>query len=132
MTREQILERARVRDLIEAKFHELIRLEPLDENPDTYWRVKLESLEKFLDAAAQAATPSEDGWRPASEAPDGMWVPTWREGEKHTSIASKRAWLDGDDEWCAPNGKTTVTHSTYLPPTHYFRVPPPPLPDTKG
>lgn len=60
-------------------------------------------------------------WRIAREAPQGVWLATWREGEKNWG----NAMLMHDTEWCAPDGRTTATHSTYLPPTHFFAIPDP-------
>jgi len=57
-------------------------------------------------------------WRPASEAPLGRWLLTWREGEDDWS----RAMRVDEGEWTAPDGRTTATHSTYLPPTHFIDV----------
>lgn len=89
------------------------------------------AISEILDelAADIRALPVSDApaspWRSADEAPEGVWLPTWREGEKRTSVAMK---VTGD-EWCAPDGRTTVTHSTYLPPTHFLPIPTPPAKD---
>ncbi len=69
-------------------------------------------------------------WQPIETAPAELWLVTCREGERYASIASTP---DGE-EWCATDGRTTVTHHTYLPPTHWLcvvpRVPAPPASQT--
>lgn len=57
--------------------------------------------------------------------PQGQWLWTWREGEDKPSIAMLRIWPgpDGEAEWIAPDGRTTITHHTYLPPTHWAAPP---------
>lgn len=69
----------------------------------------------------------EAEWRPASEAPNG-WHRTYRLGEDGATWS--HCWTDkfGDREWSDPQGRTTVTHGTYAPPTHYLAVKAPPLP----
>ena len=69
-------------------------------------------------------------WRTIETAPKDRWLITWREGEKHTSIASKREWPDGEAEWISGDGSTTITHHSYAPPTHYLM--PPPAPDIRS
>lgn len=73
---------------------------------------------------AQAAPPS--GWRPIAEAPEGVVLITARVGEKRSTIAARKG-----DEWFAPDGRTTVTHHSYLPPTHFMPLPAPPAADTQ-
>lgn len=58
------------------------------------------------------------GWMPIETAPIGKWLLTYRLGESDWSCALR----GHEDEWIAPDGRTTVTHSTYLPPTHYLDV----------
>lgn len=55
-------------------------------------------------------------WRPAAEQPIGGWYVTAREGEGGVNITQRIR----DDEWVDGDGATTVTHSTFLPPTHYL------------
>lgn len=54
---------------------------------------------------------------------DGRLHVTCREGE--TGINLTRYLLGG--EWADQEGRTTVTHSTFLPPTHWLKTPPVPL-----
>lgn len=55
-------------------------------------------------------------WRPATEQPIGGWYLTHREGEDGCNIVQRIQ----EDEWADCDGATTVTHSTFLPPTHYL------------
>lgn len=55
-------------------------------------------------------------WQPASEQPIGGWFVTAREGEKGLNITQRIR----EDEWADGDGATTITHSTFLPPTHYL------------
>lgn len=67
---------------------------------------------------------TEGDWIPVGpETPTGVWLQTRREGEKGTNICSLRRG-DGFDEWVEMGryGRTTVTHSTFLPPTHWRRL----------
>jgi len=93
----------------------------------------LSRLLRDFDRAMIAAAPdSQTGsqWRTIETAPKDRWLITWREGEKHTSIASKREWPDGEAEWISGDGSTTITHHSYAPPTHYLM--PPPAPDIRS
>ncbi len=63
--------------------------------------------------------------------PLGAWLETKREGETGTNICMGRILCIGDDiEWCEQGyrsditdswvgGRTTITHSTFSPPTHW-------------
>lgn len=61
-------------------------------------------------------------WRTIKSAPPFIWLRTRRLGEAGESLALLNLWNDGADnirEWCAPDGRTTITHGTYAPPTHW-------------
>lgn len=66
-----------------------------------------------LNALADRGMPM---WRPATEQPVGGWYLTYREGEDGCNIVQRIQ----PDEWADCDGATTVTHSTFLPPTHYL------------
>ena len=68
-----------------------------------------------LEARANAAEERVKGWKPASEAPEDRWLLTYRNGESGPSVSMVRR-FDGDDEWIAPDGRTTVTHHSYAAP----------------
>jgi hypothetical protein len=61
-------------------------------------------------------------WFDISTVPRGQWVITYRTGDKRATMAQ----LGFGDEWISPSGHTTVTSHTYLPPTHWRPLPPPP------
>jgi hypothetical protein len=72
---------------------------------------------------------SEPDWLPipktvdTSKPPfDGRTYPTCRVGERGLNYCHYIA----DGEWVDQSGRTTVTHSTFLPPTHFFMLPEPP------
>lgn len=58
-------------------------------------------------------------WRQISFAPKGKWLITKRVGEKGINLCM----LGEDGEWFEHgSGRTTVTHSTFASPTHYYRM----------
>lgn len=58
-------------------------------------------------------------WRKAEEAPVGEFLMTKREGEKGINFCM----TVGGGEWVEyGTGRTTVTHHSFLPPTHYYRM----------
>jgi hypothetical protein len=61
-------------------------------------------------------------WFNIITAPRGQWILTYRTGDKRATMAQ----LGFGDEWISPSGHTTVTSHTYLPPTHWRPLPPPP------
>jgi len=74
-------------------------------------------------------------WKDAANAPEGHWLITHRSGERGYNITALRVSPDGDREWVDTAGRTTVTHSTFGPPTHFLSgvVPPaPPPPEEAG
>ncbi|MGA0561733.1 hypothetical protein ACO2RV_04730 [Ancylobacter sp. VNQ12] len=81
---------------------------------------------------AGAASPGSEPliWRPASEAPCGRWLVTYRAGEKGWTRSLRGTEQDGSasDEWCAPDGRSTITHHSYAAPTHFLDVEIPELP----
>lgn len=59
-------------------------------------------------------------WKPIETAPDGVWLRTKRKGEKGENVCRLRVWPDGDREWIEIyTGRTTVTHGSFAPPTHW-------------
>lgn len=76
----------------------------------------------------------ETEWRPICEAPPHMWIRTRREGEDGENECFASCYLNDDAvtadvEWCDRSGLTTMTHSTFLPPTHWAPlVPKSPIP----
>jgi hypothetical protein len=63
----------------------------------------------------------EDGWHEVGPGtPVGCWLETKREGEAGTNECFCRIMAIGDEpEWIDRDGATTVTHSTFAPPTHW-------------
>lgn len=72
-----------------------------------------------LTRAALAAMP---GWQPIENSPAGFYLLTCREGEKRPNICIRSE----DWTWFDREGRSTVTHSAFLPPTHYMPLPVPP------
>lgn len=59
-------------------------------------------------------------WQPVSFAPIGPWLRTKREGEDGENECYVRLeTLDSEPEWIDRQGRTTVTHHSFLPPTHW-------------
>ena len=58
-------------------------------------------------------------WQPIETAPEFVNVYTCRKGERGVNICWRRG-----DEWveAAWQGRTTVTHHSFLPPTHWMSV----------
>jgi len=88
------------------------------------WKAVKQQVQRAILADRQAREEACDGggWRSEAEAPEG-WHKTYRLGEARTSVSLLRIWPGGDREWIAPDGRTTVTHSTYAAPTHYLVAP---------
>lgn len=62
------------------------------------------------------------------DTPEGEWLLTWLAGEDRPTLSMLRRCPNGGaDEWIAEDGRTTVTHRTYPPPTHWTSVPPLPM-----
>ena len=61
-------------------------------------------------------------WNTTRITPPPGWLLTYRKGESRASMACHL----GDGEWSDAEGRTTVTHSTFLPPTHWAYLPEPP------
>jgi hypothetical protein len=55
-------------------------------------------------------------WKPADEQPIGGWYVTRHDSEIGFNVTQRIS----ETEWCDVEGRTTVTHSTFLPPTKYF------------
>lgn len=72
---------------------------------------------------------TQRSWKPISTAPMNAWLRTKCEGEDGENICAARKWEDGEIEWVERNkltpegkkilGRTTVTHSSFAPPTHW-------------
>lgn len=59
-------------------------------------------------------------WQPIETAPHGVWLKTKRDGESGQNVCMSRKWPDGTIEWIEKNGgRTTVTHHSFAPPTHW-------------
>ena len=93
-------------------------------------RDMLDSAADFAIAVMSPGVAAEAGWQPESTAPAGKMLITYRLGEEDVTRAGLRIWPDGDREWIAPDGRTTVTHHSYAPPTHWL-CEAPPTPTTK-
>jgi len=65
-------------------------------------------------------------WQPIETAPSGTWLRTKREGEPYYNISMYRECIGEEWEWIDLGGRTTVTHRTFLPPTHWMPLPEPP------
>lgn len=65
-------------------------------------------------------------WQPISTAPEHVWLRTLREGEDGENVCMYRVWPDGEWEWIDRDGRTTITHHTFLAPTHWMSLPEPP------
>lgn len=64
---------------------------------------------------------SETAWNEVGPGtPLNAWLETKLEGESGTSLSLCRILCIGDDpEWIAEDGRTTVTHHSYAPPSHW-------------
>ncbi|CAB4122939.1 Domain of unknown function DUF551 [uncultured Caudovirales phage] len=83
--------------------------------------------------------PSVPAWQPIETAPFGptkiytwgtisetTWLLTCRVGERGVNLCFARC-IDGNDiEWVDAEGRTTVTHNSFAPPTHWMPLPPAP------
>lgn len=59
-------------------------------------------------------------WLEVNTAPPNIWLRTRREGEAGENVCALRVWPDGDREWVEQaSGRTTITHSSFAPPTHW-------------
>lgn len=61
----------------------------------------------------------DDYWHPVATAPSDEWLATKREDEVGGNRCFKRVWPDGEVEWVDQEGRTTVTHQSFAPPTHW-------------
>lgn len=75
------------------------------------------------DSETRAKGADKPEWKPVSCAPFGVWLRTKRQGENGENVCAKRRGPNPGDEpeWIEqpPHGRTTITHSTFLPPTHW-------------
>lgn len=67
-----------------------------------------------------------DGWYPVELCPPRKWVETKREGEDGGNLCG---WVPADRygderEWISYDGRTTVTHHSFAPPTHFRKLVP--------
>lgn len=58
-------------------------------------------------------------WQPISTAPETVWLNTRRDGEDSDNVCFLRVWPCGEKEWIERGGRTTITHSSFAPPTHW-------------
>lgn len=67
-------------------------------------------------------------WQPIETAPEGIYLRTKREGEDGENVCMYRVWPDcGEWEWIERGeGRTTVTHHSFAPPTHWMPLREPP------
>lgn len=70
----------------------------------------------------RSGTYRQGEWQTVDSAPKWEWLLTCRAGEKRANICA----LGDEGEWFSVSGVTTVTHSTFLPPTHWMPLPSPP------
>ena len=93
-----------------------------------------EPTQDLIDLMKEAKRPGQDipeGWQPIETAPAGKWLLTAREGEGGCNLCIYRHFEGEDREWIDQAGRTTITHSTFLPPTHWRYCPAaPPAPET--
>ena len=89
---------------------------------ETGWH-SVEGDTELIRRAAAALRAQE--WQPIETAPDGQWIVTARMGENGFNLTKKIYDADDDPEWVNMRGQTTVTHSTFLPPTHWRPITPP-------
>lgn len=103
--------------------------DPAKDGQWSAWELEAPGIRAALTAAekVRAAASPTDGWMPAACAPIWQWLRTKREGEDGENVCALRIWPDGEREWVERDGgRTTVTHSTFLPPTHWQPLPPAP------
>lgn len=60
-------------------------------------------------------------WEPIKSAPPQTWLRTKRAGEYGENRCYWRR-IDGDIEWVDEHGRTTVTHGSFAPPTHWAYI----------
>lgn len=82
-------------------------------------------LSKSEAPAVSTASPfTEKGWdrvHGPTPPPLNKWLRTWRRGEHGENVCLMRGG-PGEAEWVDRYGRTTVTHSTFLPPTHWCEL----------
>lgn len=64
-------------------------------------------------------------WKPIYAAPTDVPLITCRAGEKGINRCIRVKRPGEPDEFIASDGRTTVAHSTFLPPTHFLCICPP-------
>jgi hypothetical protein len=65
---------------------------------------------------------TSNDWQPVGNGtPLAVWIETKRQGEARVNVCCCRMMHIGDEpEWIERgSGRTTVTHGTFLPPTHW-------------
>ena len=72
-----------------------------------------------LARAALAGGGGVSGWMPIESAPRGVFLRTMRSSECGENIALL---AKHGDEWVDRFGRTTITHSTFLAPTHWIKL----------
>lgn len=71
-------------------------------------------------------------WQPIETAPENTWLRTKRAGEAGENVLKKVVLIhpeycpEPETEWIDREGRTTVTHHSFLAPTHWMPLPEPP------
>lgn len=92
--------------------------------------IDVANFSMMLSERGMSITASDDRFRLVAEQapPTGIWLHTYRDGERRSTISKllhPACQVPGepgntmDAEWVTFDGRTTVTHSTFLPPTYW-------------
>lgn len=65
-----------------------------------------------------------DEWDTVESAPMHIWVKTRKEGEEGENTCFAHQLTDGEIEWVALDGRTTITHHSFAAPTHWRKLEP--------
>lgn len=76
-------------------------------------------IEILLRECAARLRGRAEEWQPISNAPEGVWLRTKRDGENGENVTRYRIWPGGEWEWMDRDGRTTVTHHSFAAPTHW-------------
>lgn len=86
----------------------------------TYNATSFESLRGKFPELAKTQDISDEDWRPIdSSTPVDRWIATKKEGEKGSNVCKVWPRPGGEVEWCDVEGRTTVTHHSFVAPTHW-------------
>lgn len=75
---------------------------------------------------AEAERDALQAWQPIETAPENTWLRTKRVGEAGENVSKKVVHVhpehcpEPEIEWVDREGRTTVTHHSFLPPTHWM------------